>query len=276
MFSLNVLLCSVLSSALVSAKCNADKFARPSSQVDRITCTDAIVPSCYRALFATTTGPAYTSNSAFCATYTTTINTQTTGFANKAIAPGCQSQFYRISSACSCNPTATTTTTTSSNACAPTPTINVVQNGGFECNGGSIINWTLNQTSFAQCSIYHVGDNSYSAFRCLQYNPGSQGSLPSTLTQNIPLTVGNAYAAEWRTYVGGCGPTYNGILRLRINGQVVSSLNACQQQAQYSWKEYGAGFTATANPTVVQFEWLSPGPDIAPEIIIDNVIIGPA
>ncbi|KAI4255486.1 MAG: hypothetical protein L6R42_006707 [Xanthoria sp. 1 TBL-2021] len=256
MLSLVVLLCGVLAPGLATAKCNAD--------------------NCYRALFATTTGPVYTSNSAFCATYTTAINTQITGFPNKAIAPGCQSQFGRISSACSCNPTAATTTTTSSNTCAPTPSINIVKNGDFECNGGSIVNWSLNQTSFAQCDVYHVGDNSYTAFRCLQYQAGAQSGVPSTLSQNIPVTVGQTYAATWRTYVGGCGPTYNGILRLRINGQVVNTLNACTQSSPYSYvyREFGAGFTATANPTVLQFEWLSPGPDIAPEIIIDNVVVG--
>ena len=76
--------------------------------------------------------------------------------------------------------------------------------------------------------------------------------------------------------MGGCGPTYYGVLRLRINGQVVSTLDACTQSSpsSYVYREYGAGFIATANPTTLQFEWLSPGPDIAPEIIIDNVAVG--
>lgn len=73
--------------------------------------------------------------------------------------------------------------------------------------------------------------------------------------------------------MGACGSTYNGVLRLRINGQVVNTLNACTQSS-YVYREFGAGFTATANPTTLQFEWLSPGPDIAPEILIDHVVVG--
>ncbi|KAL8869855.1 MAG: hypothetical protein Q9174_003954 [Haloplaca sp. 1 TL-2023] len=202
----------------------------------------------------------------------------TSGFPNPAIPTGCQTKRSRISSACSCNPLLPTRTTTTA-TCAPTPPINIVKNGGFECNGYA--NWVLNQTSFADCGLYSVGDESRYAFRCLQYDAGTQTSIPSTLTQNVAVTVGKTYILTYRAYFGQCASTYNGVLRARINGQIVDTQNACNRPdnnngLNYIYLDFAAGFTARTNPTVLRFEWLSPGPDIAPEITIDNVVIGPS
>ncbi|KAL8996731.1 MAG: hypothetical protein Q9169_003846 [Polycauliona sp. 2 TL-2023] len=233
--------------------------------------------SCYRAMFPTNSPAVVSTNSAFCVTYTTTINTMTTGFPNKAIAPGCQTKYNRISSACSCNPGLPTQTTTATATCAPTPAINIVKNGGFECGG--IANWVKNVAPSGVCDLYSVGDNSYTAFRCLRYNYGVGTDVPSTLSQNVPVVVGKTYILTYRAYFGQCASTYAGLLRARVNGQVVSEQDACNQPDQgngYVYRDFAGGFTATTNPTLLRFDFLSQGQDIAPEIIIDNIVIGPS
>ncbi|MCJ1482542.1 hypothetical protein MMC06_002708 [Schaereria dolodes] len=84
--------------------------------------------NCYRALAGHST-----SASAFCATYTKTVATATTGL--PTYASPCSSSPARITSACDCvfpAPTTTTTSTTASRTCTPSPIINATfRNGDF-------------------------------------------------------------------------------------------------------------------------------------------------
>ena len=62
---------------------------------------------------------------------------------------------------------------------------------------------------------------------------------------------------------------------------IVDTQNACNRPDNnngfnYVYLDFAAGFTATVNPTPLRFEWLNPGPDVAPEITIDNIVIGPS
>ncbi|CAF9937432.1 MAG: hypothetical protein HETSPECPRED_000537 [Heterodermia speciosa] len=242
----SILLCGPIVNAATS--CNAD--------------------NCLRALFPTGTPSAVSSALAFCATYTTTINTATTGFPTRATA-GCGTATARYSSACSCKPTAT--------SCPPVVAPNnLVQNGGFECGlppwtAGDVVN-----TAHKLSSPGAAGSNTAYEFDQIG-QPGPDSSRnPSFLTQSVPgLTVGAAYKLVFSLFFDAC-TSNTGFVGVRIGSQGGLTYDACDsgQAAVGKFFQYQLPFTADAATESLRFEFIINRPGAV--VKIDNVAITPA
>ncbi|KAL8835088.1 MAG: hypothetical protein Q9170_003465 [Blastenia crenularia] len=221
--------------------------------------------NCYRALFPTNNPAVYSSNSAFCATYTTTINTRTTEFPSKVTA-GCGTDRGRYSSACSCNPGLPTATTTSTASCAPTPAINLVKNGGFECG---LSPWLQVNAYHTEDRLYQSGDNSPNGYVFFEMGPPDLNVPPSSLSQDVAVTAGRFYVLTYRTRSDGCD--VDGSLRVLLNGQVVDTQDVCTLRSN-TYLDRQVGFTATGGSVNVKFEFRTSG--YSTDVFIDNVVVG--
>lgn len=79
----------------------------------------------------------------------------------------------------------------------------------------------------------------------------------------------------YRVTQNGCGDGYEGFLRVKVNGLVVSEQDACKLPL-YTYTNFAGGFTATTNPTLLEFAFSNPGFQSSPQIVIDNVVVGPS
>lgn len=224
--------------------------------------------SCLRALFPTGSPAALSSASAFCATYTTTINTATTGFPTRATG-GCGTATARYSSACSCKPTQTSSPPT----CTPTPTNNLVQNGGFECGG--LDHWIAADVPNTFHSLV-AGDNSPTAYQFFQRGEPQSNIDVASLSQDVSgLTVGAAYTLSFSAYFSTCSTTF-GFVGIMLNHQAGFTFDACDYGLAAVGKFYrvSTNFTATANPTNLRFEFVIGQPSVT--VKLDNIAITPA
>ncbi|KAL8928037.1 MAG: hypothetical protein Q9172_001092 [Xanthocarpia lactea] len=233
-------------------------------------------PSCLRALFPTPSPAVYSSNGAFCATYTTSINTITTNFPSRA-STACGTAPARYSSACSCKPTisstlATTTSTSSTPTCStpPTPaTNNIVKNGGFECG---LAPWIATDSSGSIHSITQPGDAASNA--AYQFNPGPTSEEtflhPANIKQNLTaLTVGAEYVLRFRTYFGQCARLTN-YIRVFVGRWEVTMVDSCENVVG-RYADNGAGFVAGAESGELVFEFVST--DVLATTRIDGVVV---
>ncbi|KAG6999657.1 hypothetical protein G7Y79_00033g068450 [Physcia stellaris] len=155
--------------------------------------------NCLRALFPTASPTAVSSALAFCSTYTTTTNTATTGFPTRASA-ACGTAPFRYSSACSCKPSPT--------APACTPVVapnNLVQNGGFECNG--LAPWTAGDIFNTAHKLSTPGEGGVGvAYEFDQTGPPAPGArIPPFLSQQIVgLTAGATYELGYSLSFDAC------------------------------------------------------------------------
>ena len=238
------------------------RFSRFPSSAPKLT-----LHSCLRALFPTQSPNAVSSALAFCATYTTTVNTATTGFPTRATG-GCGTATARYSSACSCKPTTTSTPP----GCAPTPAANLVKDGNFEC--GLSPPWVPRILPDNYGKLSSPGDNSPTAFEYDQYQVPPDFFTVSNLAQNITgLTVGKNYNVTYSAYFGACEPQY-GFVGVMPTG---STFDACDrgQAAVGKFFPVDAGqFTASATVQELRFDFVI---GIRPAVVkIDNVAVVPA
>ncbi|KAI4214636.1 MAG: hypothetical protein LQ351_002709 [Letrouitia transgressa] len=230
--------------------------------------------NCLRALFPSASPSALSAASAFCATYTTIINTATTGFPARATG-GCGSSPSRYSSACSCKPTATTTltTTTTTPTCTPTPANNLIKNGGFECG---LAPWVAGDVTNTRHYVRGPGDASPNAFEFNQVGPVDPASNqnPAFLTQDFTATAGTAYRLNFRTYFDKC-TTREGFVGVRLNQAFGTTVDACDFGGSAgSFKSNSITFTPTTNAVNVRFEFLTNEPDAV--FKLDNIAFVPA
>ncbi|KAG6999516.1 mannan endo-1,4-beta-mannosidase B [Physcia stellaris] len=230
--------------------------------------------NCLRALFPTGTPSAVSSALAFCSTYTTTVNTATTGFPTRAT-NGCGTSPSRYSSACSCKPTPTP-------SCAPVgPAGNLVKNGGFECG---LAPWTAGDVVNTAHKLSSPGaGGSATAYEFDQIgpqDPDSNGN-PAFVTQDVTgLTAGAQYNLIYSVRFDFTGPCYEvGFLGSRIGGPQSSqgeTFDACDrgQSAVGQYAQSTVPFQATGATTNVRFEFLIGKQGAV--VRLDNVAVVPA
>ncbi|KAL8685978.1 MAG: hypothetical protein Q9218_007429 [Villophora microphyllina] len=227
--------------------------------------------NCLRALFPTPSPTVYSSNAAFWGTYTTSLNSMTTGFPSRASA-ACGTAPSRYSSACSCKPAISSTMATSTSGistCTPTPANNIVKNGGFQCG---LAPWIASDTSGSMHSITQSGDASNAAY---QFNPGltteETFSDPANVKQDLTLTVGADYVLEFRTFFDQCGRLEN-YVGVFLNNQQVYTIDACEHGGVAGqFFDNTVNFTAAFNPESLRFEFISV--ELPATARIDNVVV---
>ncbi|KAI4244145.1 MAG: hypothetical protein L6R40_003129 [Gallowayella cf. fulva] len=238
--------------------------------------------SCLRAFFPTQSPAVYSSDAAFCATYTTTVNTQTTGFPSRATA-ACGTAPARYSSACSCKPTLTSTlvsstksSTTTSTASVPTctpgrPFNDAVTNGGFECG---LSPWIAQDATNSIHAITSPGDASNFAYEFQQRGPLDSTSNPASISQDLILTSGVPYNLKFRTYFDRCtnGPSDSAV-GIQINFQNVNTVNACKQGPGGVFRDGLYQFYATSDATKLRLQFFAGRTDAV--IKIDNISVVP-
>ena len=220
-------------------------------------------PSCLRALFPTQSPAIYSSDAAFCATYTTTVNTKTSGFPTRATA-ACGTATSRYSSACSCKPTITSTPT-----CTPTPANNIVKNGGFECG---LSPWIATDSSNSTHSISTPGDASNSAY-LFTSGPVSEETFsdPANVRQDLALRAGAEYELRFRSFFNQCprGEIYIGVF---LNGRNIYQIDSCAHGGVAGqFFDNTVVFTAETSVAYLRFEFIST--EITATAKIDNVVM---
>jgi len=254
---------------------------------------DTCLPMCcLRAMFPTQSPAAISSALAFCATYTTKLNTATTGFPNRATG-GCGTSTARYSSACSCKPTTTSSTTLATSTtsatsttpatsttgylpgCSPISSNNLVQNGGFECLYW--VDWSPKDVA----NTYHIdttGQNSYTSYEFkLRGNPASTTEVAS-LSQDVPgFTVGASYVLNYGSCWSTCDQSI-GFIDIKLNYQSVTTIHPCQGTvAGLGWVNGTFGpFTAVSNVENLRFEFVLSLNQNNDDIRLDNIAITPA
>ena len=226
--------------------------------------------SCLRALFPTKSPALYSSDAAFCATFTSSVDTRTTGFPSAASA-ACGTAPARYSSACSCKPTIQSTLTSATSSSTPSPTCvpysnynDAVRNGDFECN---LAPWVAQDIPGSTHSITSPGDNSKFAYqfnRVAPYPPGGTQNLAS-LSQSLGTVAGIPYNLRFRIYFDKCTQS-GGLINVRINSRASTSVSACNQPVGVFVSEFYQ-FTATGDD-VLLFQFLVPE---GTTVKIDNV-----
>lgn len=208
----------------------------------------------------------YSSDAAFCATFTASVDTRTTGFPSKASA-ACGSAPARYSSACSCRPTisstltsSTTSTGSSTTSTTPTPTCTPysnyndgVRNGNFECD---LAPWVAEDIPGTTHSVSFPGDASNFAFEFDQVGPVSSqtNSHPASLSQDLALVGNIPYNLRFRTYFDKCTQS-EGFVRVRLNGQSIYTVNACNDGSS-TFKDNLVQFYAPLSGGNIRFEFL--------------------
>ncbi|KAL9010962.1 MAG: hypothetical protein Q9173_004155 [Seirophora scorigena] len=228
--------------------------------------------NCLRALFPTPSPAAYSSAAAFCATYTTTVNTQKTGFPTRATS-ACGKAPARYSSACSCRPTisSTLTSVTPTPTCLPTrPVKDAVSNGGFECG---LAPWVAVDIVNTKHSITSPGDSSNFAYQFNQLGPKDPAAdmNPAAVYQDLALVTNVPYNLTFRTFFDKCTQS-EGFVGVMINRSPVYTIDACDKGAG-AFKDNLVQFTPTSDQTNLRFEFLTNEPDAV--IKIDNVSVVP-
>ncbi|KAL8791025.1 MAG: hypothetical protein Q9195_006099, partial [Heterodermia aff. obscurata] len=264
---------------------------------------------CLRALFPTQSPAVYSSDAAFCATFTATVRTQTTGFPSKATA-ACGTAPARYSSACSCKPTlastltsttstssstsktststsststtSTSTTSTSSTSstsssttsagptCTPKQSFNdAVINGDFECG---LPPWVAQDIAGTSHAVTSPGDASNFAYEFDQIGPVSPtaNQNPASLSQSLITQGGVPYTLSFRSYFDKCTGS-EGFIGVKINGQPVYTVDACDGTAGVFNSNVYQFFAAGGD--TLRFEFLI-GENPA-TVKIDNVSVVP-
>ena len=220
-------------------------------------------------MFPTASPVALSSASAFCATYTTAINTATTGFPTRATG-GCGTATARYSSACSCQPTKANPPPT----CTPTPSNNLVQNGGFECGG--LAHWVAVDVPNTSHDL-SAGDNSPTAYEFVQQGQPFSPTNVTSLSQEVSgLIVGVAYTVSYSLFFSACTQTFGFVGITLSNHQAVTTFDACDYGQAAVGKFYATSlsFTATATSANLRFEFIIGQPSAL--IRLDNIAITPA
>lgn len=238
-----------------------------------VSATSCNADNCLRALFPSRSPAVYSSNAAFCATYTSTVNTQTTGFPSKASA-SCGTAPARYSSACSCKPTISstlTTTATPTPTCTPSRPVNdAVSNGGFECG---LAPWVAEDIVNTRHSLTSPGDASSFAYQFEQVGPKvpEADMHPAAVYQDLVLTANVPYNLKFRTFFDKCTQD-EGFIGVMINRSPIYTVDACDKGAG-AFKDNLVQFTATADRTNLRFEFLTREPSAV--FKIDNVSVVP-
>ncbi|KAL8918159.1 MAG: hypothetical protein Q9208_007511 [Pyrenodesmia sp. 3 TL-2023] len=229
--------------------------------------------SCLRALFPSRSPAVYSSNAAFCATYTATVNTQTTGFPSKASA-SCGTAPARYSSACSCKPTISSTLTSTASptpTCKPSRPVNdAVSNGGFECG---LAPWVAVDIVNTRHSLTSPGDASSFAYQFEQVGPKvpEADMNPAAVYQDLVLTANVPYNLKFRTFFDKCTQD-EGFIGVMINRSPIYTVDACDKGAG-AFKDNLVQFTAPADQTNLRFEFLTR--EASAVFKIDNVSVVP-
>ncbi|KAL9611910.1 MAG: hypothetical protein Q9167_003463 [Letrouitia subvulpina] len=264
-----------------------------------------MVLSCLRALFPSASPSALSIASAFCATYTTKINTATTGFPTRATS-ACGSNPSSYSSACSCKPTYTsattlstttssrttssttsststkktststtsTSTTSTTPSCTPSPANNLIKNGGFECG---LAPWVGADVVNTKHYVRGPGDASPNAYEFNQVGPVDDDSNmhPASVNQDITVIPGVEYVLHFRTYFDKCtgGEGFVGVM---LNHEPEYTVDACDRYPSNvgAFGDNAITFTPDTSTENIRFEFLTGEPDAV--IKIDNVVVLPA
>ncbi|KAL8972144.1 MAG: hypothetical protein Q9197_002918 [Variospora fuerteventurae] len=240
---------------------------------DIVSATSCNADNCLRALFPTPSPAAYSAAAAFCATYTTTVNTQTTGFPTRA-SSACGTATARYSSACSCKPTLSSTLTSSATptpTCQPSrPANDAVSNGGFECG---LAPWVAKDILNTKHSITSPGDASGFAYQFNQLGPQDPdaGLNPAAVYQDLKLVSGVSYNLRFRTFFDKC-TTDEGFVGVMLNRSPVYTVDACDKGAG-AFKDNLVQFVATSDQTELRFDFITREDDAV--IKIDNVSVVP-
>ena len=242
--------------------------------------------SCLRALFPTQSPAVYSSDAAFCSTFTASLDTRTTGYPSKATA-ACGTAAARYSSACSCKPTLTSTMSTSTMStstmststmststtvpgptCTPSSNPNDgVTNGGFECG---LSPWFAQDAFGTSHTISSPGDASNFAYEFIGSEFEVTNANPPSLSQSIKTVGGESYSLKFRTYFNKCAQRVV-FVGVKINGRAVFTVDACDKPAgQYN--SFQPQFFAFGRDTLT-FEFIIQGTGAV--IKIDNVSIVP-
>ncbi|KAL9033344.1 MAG: hypothetical protein Q9214_007561, partial [Letrouitia sp. 1 TL-2023] len=260
---------------------------------------------CLRAMFPSASPSALSIASAFCSTYTTKINTATTGFPTRATS-ACGTNPSLYSSACSCKPTYTsattlstttstrktssttiststtktsTSTTSTTPSCTPSPANNLIKNGGFECGlapwiAADVVN-TKHYVRYP--NVNGPGESSPNAYEFNQVGPVDEDSNmhPASVSQDITVTAGVEYVLHFQTYFDKCtgGEGFVGVM---LNHEPYYTVDACDRYPTYidGFGDNAIIFTPDTTTVNVRFEFLTGEPDAA--IKIDNVSVLPA
>ncbi|MCJ1250048.1 hypothetical protein MMC30_007274 [Trapelia coarctata] len=239
--------------------------------------TKCSVDNCFRALFPTNDPTRLASAQSFCATYTQSVATATTGFPAR-FTTACGSSPSKFSSACSCGPTATasststttttiTTTTTTASTCAPTP-YEVFQNGGFECG---IYPWRALVTHGTTYTLTSPGNTGNFAFEVDQNAAlDGVGLGEANLQQLIYITPGTQYTLSFDSFfdVGN-----GGFIGVKFNGQPQYTVDASDKLGPGVWNSNTIVFTATTGQYLIEFEFLFGTSNVVAKL--DNINLTP-
>ena len=94
----------------------------------------------------------------------------------------------------------------------------------------------------------------------------STNTNPASLSQNLVVTVGQAYALTFRTYFDTC-TTSEGFVGVMLNNVPVYTVDACDFGAG-AYKSNTVNFTATASLSNLEFQFLVGEPTAV--VKIDN------
>lgn len=136
--------------------------------------------------------------------------------------------------------------------CAPSPSNSVVQNGGFECGIHPWIGADLHRSTH---SISSPGDNSAFAYEYDQNGPltPDPSANPASLSQQLLVSVGQAYRLTFRTYFDAC-TTNEGFVGVMLNQVPVYTVDACDFGAG-AFKDNTVSFTAASSPLNLVFQF---------------------
>ncbi|KAI9890742.1 MAG: hypothetical protein M1814_003672 [Vezdaea aestivalis] len=224
--------------------------------------------NCYRAFYPTGSPAQISSASDFCATYTTTTNTASTGFPTRATS-ACGASPSKYSSVCSCRPTSTSNPT----ACPSTyPDDQQFHNGGFECP--TYFPWEPQLAPGTQYQLSSPGAaGSAKAFEFYQTGPPAREahSAQARLIQTIyGLTIGKKYRLGYSTWINRYGAGFWGLM---INGEPQQTVDAADFGGPGVWNYVTFDFTATVVTNYFIFEVITG--EVGTIFKLDNVTLVP-
>lgn len=204
-------------------------------------------------MFPTASPTQLSSATAFCRTYTTTVNTNTaiTQFPTRATS-ACGSSPSKYSSICSCGVPPSPSPTCSTDTAA-----NLLRNSDFECGLSPWTTYTIDGTTTSTLSS--PGYNSATAF---QFTIGSTTS-PSDATARLIQTVYNlepdaTYTLTFATNIAGPDAGFWGVM---INGQPKRTVDARDNLGPGVWNVNSFDFVDDAAAvTEVKFEVITSQP----------------
>ena len=137
--------------------------------------------------------------------------------------------------------------------CVPNPSNNVVQNGGFECG---LSPWIALDATHTKHTISSPGDSSNFAYEFDQTGSidPSTNTNPANVSQNLVVTVGQAYTLTFRTYFDKC-TTSEGFVGVMLNYVPEYDVDACDLGAG-AFETNTVNFTATVSPLNLMFQFV--------------------